>query len=94
MDEVMGDEINNGYLLNPQKLLEDYPALVEILQKRTEKMKEVLHWREADELIQYQGFTCKVHFNWRHARGKYFAEAVNIKAISKAPKESDQYEIE
>jgi hypothetical protein len=77
---------------DPLYLLTLYPGLHQLLIMKVMKDRDVGVWRELKTLIQYNGWTCEVSFNWHYSKGAFSIEDVKFKAINKAPLSEEQYE--
>lgn len=79
----------------PFLLLEEYPGLHDILKTKMHNTDDMTHffaWRPEEHLIQYQGWTCNMEFNWRFKHEFVEIEGVKLFKVCRAPEDKDQHD--
>ena len=76
-----------------QNLFEVYPGVLQMLEcKQTGRPKK--KWSIAQTLIQYEGWTCSLSFDWRKVDDTYVTSNLYLEPKCRAPKESEQLPVE
>jgi hypothetical protein len=76
-----------------QSLFSIYPGVKQQLQsKYTGRPSK--GWAIHQTLIQYEGWTCSLSFDWRRIDGELITSNLNLEPKSKAPPESEQLPVD
>jgi hypothetical protein len=78
---------------NPEAILDFYPGIRQLLDKKIKRDRDVQCWREFHDRIQLEGDTCSLEFYWRKTEKGIEIQSVNIFVLCKAPTQYQQYEI-
>ena len=76
-----------------QNLFDIYPGVLQSLKSKYAGRPN-LKWALHQMLIQYEGWTCSLSFDWRRIDGTYITSNLNLEPKKKAPPPEEQIPLE